>query len=666
MHRRALILCIFVAMSAVGADLPTLPELESKLVSSEALQLMDARYALARERVSIEEHRQGASFYSNSSFSDNNEVVDVGRTRSYRQLGTSVGIRVPILGSRLQWQASLADSALAVAREEGERELKRRQLLKQLREAYATYWAAQEVATLSAAYAADEPTVERGLLLRTKAGLLLDSDRLEFTSGFALAQRDRISAENERQRALDSMRLLINAELDGGTAKRPNSSTCAPNAQAIATWAEAHPDVKFSKAALSQLDSDPRVDPWFPVNAEIRAGYQRSTEWPSQEPGGSAAVTLSFDVPLNFMSQHRVLQSSAATSRSQASLAYEVRRAEVEQAIRNLLRQRAVLDQSLQFARLRLAAGDESVRERELRASSLAGDVMEQLQQSRLARYRAAKELVDAELSLALWSAEWSLYAPSVCTARAQYVWSSESTLDQLRSSRPASLADVNALLISLNAQQLAHYRARPDELNSALMGAHALGFRVQLLLGEPTWMLPEHRSELLGIVDEFASFAFDGIHLDLEPNQLEHLDQAEALRALVATLKAVRTHTVLPIDVSLHPRLLTAEIDGHSLGDELVDNDICATVMIYVANADRVIEIARPLLQRYPRLQQRIALSLEDTLTREESLYEVAPQERKRRFEAIESALQAENFGGITLQPTASKRAAITARTRP
>jgi outer membrane protein TolC len=653
---------MLVATSTFGAELPPLSELESRLAASDSLRLMDAQYDLARQRMNMEAHRQGASFYSNTSFSDNDEVVDVGRTRSYRQLGSGVGLRLPVLGSRLQWQANLADSALAVARRENERELKRRELLLQLRQAYATYWAAQQTESLSAAYAADEPAIEQGLMLRTKAGLLLDSDRLEFMSGFALARRDQMSAQNDRQRALDSMRLLVNSNLSDGTAQRPSVAVCAPDTTAISQWAEAHPDVKFLQAAFKQLDFDPRTSPWFPINAEIRAGYQRTTEWPTQEQGGSAAVTLSFDVPLNFMSQRRVLRSSAETERSQARLAYEVRKAEVEQAMRNLLRQRALLDQSLQFARLRLRASDEAVRERELRAASLAGDVMEQLQQSRLARYQAAKALVDAELSLALWSADWSLYAPASCTSRAQYVWSSESTLEELRTpgSQLRSQPAVNTLLLSLDAEQLARYRAAPAALNAALRGAHARGMRVELLLGEPTWILPEHRSQLLHIIDAFSSAAFDGIHLDLEPDQLADIDSSEALHELAVTLESVRAHTQLPIDLSLHPRYLAAEVDGRSLGDRLVENSISVTLMIYVANPHRVIEIARPLLERYPDLQQRIALSLESTLPREESLYAVDPAERERRFDTIESALQFRNFSGLTLQLAANQRAAL------
>jgi hypothetical protein len=78
--------------------------------------------------------------------------------------------------------------------------------------------------------------------------------------------------------------------------------------------------------------------------------------------------------------------------------------------------------------------------------------------------------------------------------------------------------------------------------------------------------------------------------------------------------------------------------------------------LMIYVANAERAIEIAQPLLQRYPSLTQRVALSTEDTLSREESLHYVDADERARRIALIESKLAAPNFRGITIQPSVAK----------
>lgn len=659
----SILLSFTLVASQAHAEMPSLAELESRIASSVAMQVLDARYDVARLRLESEQRRQGASLYSNTTFSDNDEVVDVGRSRSYRQLSSGIGVRVPVLGSRMQWRETVSSYELALARQDSERELRRRELLRELRKAYATYWSAQRLEELSRRYLEDESAIEHALALRTKAGLLLDSDRLEFMSAFTIAHRDAAVAVNDRKRALESMRMLVNGPIAEGVALRPvPMTTCAVTDQQITRWAERAPEVQFLAQAARSADASQRDSALFPINADIRAGYHSSTEWPSREQGGSAAVTLSFEVPINFMSQRRLQQASAAAERSQAQLEYELQRAQVEQNLRTLLRHRAILEQSLQVAAVRLSAADQGVRERELRAAKLAGDVIEQLQQARLARYVAGKSAIDAELALAHWSADWATYAPDQCRTRGLYVWSSEPLLTRLRQAGSPGLDAVGVegvatLLISLDAEQIDRYRRDGASLRSALQAAHARGLKAELLLGEPTWMLPEHRSELIGVVRSFAGLPFDGLHLDLEPNQLEHIGAADEalLRELLETLRAVRNVSTIPVDLSLHPKYLMRVVDGRTLGDQLSTLGVGVTLMIYVSNPERVVEIAEPLLDRHPNLPLRIALSTEETLGRDESLYYFDPAERRRRIERIEQQLHSTNFHGITLQPAPS-----------
>jgi hypothetical protein len=79
----------------------------------------------------------------------------------------------------------------------------------------------------------------------------------------------------------------------------------------------------------------------------------------------------------------------------------------------------------------------------------------------------------------------------------------------------------------------------------------------------------------------------------------------------------------------------------------------VTVTLMIYVANPERVRQIAEALLARFPRLPQRVALSLEDTLDRDESLHSYSPEERAKRVSLVESGLSQANFRGIALQPS-------------
>ena len=81
----------------------------------------------------------------------------------------------------------------------------------------------------------------------------------------------------------------------------------------------------------------------------------------------------------------------------------------------------------------------------------------------------------------------------------------------------------------------------------------------MDLLLGEPLWILPKFRQELLGLIEEFADLPFKGIHLDLEPNQLagEQYREIYLLRQLIRTLQAAKRVSQVPIGLSIHYRYL-------------------------------------------------------------------------------------------------------------
>jgi len=75
----------------------------------------------------------------------------------------------------------------------------------------------------------------------------------------------------------------------------------------------------------------------------------------------------------------------------------------------------AASEEDLRFAQLRLAAADEAVRERSLRAQSLPGDVQEQLQRARYGYYQVAMDTVDAEAELLDQQAELLFFSAQPC-----------------------------------------------------------------------------------------------------------------------------------------------------------------------------------------------------------------------------------------------------------
>jgi len=321
----ALCLAVLPVAAAAGA-MPTLAELEMRVEGSSSMQVLQSDYELARRRLELERRSHGASLFSQAMAAENDDVIDVNRTHSYSALGAGVGVRVPVLGSRLQWQESVSRSELDVAHQESLRELRRREILRDLRKAYAEYWGAQRLAALSHEILESEPVVESQLMRRKESGLLLDSDRLEFMSGFALARRDAAVAEADQQRALMTLQSLVTGPLEGGIAARPLIAPgCPMTAEMIPSWVDADPEVSFLHEAADRAQVSPRDSALYGVSSDIRVGYSTATEWPNAQRGGSAAVTWSFEVPIEMLTHRGLAQATAQAERNRAQRTYEDR-----------------------------------------------------------------------------------------------------------------------------------------------------------------------------------------------------------------------------------------------------------------------------------------------------------------------------------------------------
>ena len=293
-----------------------------------------------------------------------------------------------------------------------------------------------------------------------------------------------------------------------------------------------------------------------------------------------------------------------------------------------------MLRRNSEFASARLASADAAVHERDLRAVKLEGDVAEQLQRARLQRYNAAKSLVEADKAMVYWYADWARFETSPCQStastaptqpaarpggRALYLWHSAEWLTEgatelgERKLRAIHAAGIERLLVSLDAAQMRRVSADPSSLLRAVRNTHEHGFKVELLLGDPDWIRPEQRAGLLRIIEALKSVPFDGLHLDLEPAQIDPApDRLPALLgSLAETLVAASAASPWPVALSVHPRDLDAPVGDSSFAEVLHRLRVSPTLMVYVANPDRAVEIAEPLLAHHPELSFSVALSL-------------------------------------------------------
>jgi hypothetical protein len=694
----------------VALALPPLEQLETRIELSPAVQLAERAYESTRDSLSAGRIGLGVSAFGSVGYAHNHDIIDPLNSWTYNQGVAGGGLSVPVLGSRLQLEDSLSEQQVQLLQLDARRELQRRELLARLRKAYGDYWQGQRLELLARNYLQDEATLERVVALRTRAGLLLNADRLELLSGFSLARRDEAAGGADREVALGLMRELTAQDLDGGIAVRPLvSAACMRHLDASDDWADSDPELAGLRKVVGLRETSPRDSALYPVQSNVQLGYQTREDMPTGQRGGSTVLSWSFQVPVEYGSQRRLLARAAAAQLSRARLEYEVRRQELQQQRRELMIRAAVLEQTAQFAAKRLAAADAAVEERNLRAVKLEGDVAEQLQRARLQHYGAAKALVEADRAMVYWYADWARFETTPCQAapgtagpqlqppedvtaaraattaraaslrtaaqaldpgivqaatavaanRALYLWRSAEWLNFAgtalgeRKFSEMHSAGIARLLISLDAEQVRRAIAEPSPLVRAVRSTHEQGLRVELLLGDPGWIRPEQRGRLLAIIDGLKSVPFDGLHLDLEPEQIDPAaDKLPGLLGLLAqTLAAASAASPWPLALSIHPRDLEVRVGESSFAEVLLRLRVSPTIMVYVANPERAVAIAEPLLGHYPQLSFSVALSLEKSLGPQESLWSYPEDERRRRIARVETGLAAGNFSGLTLQ---------------
>jgi hypothetical protein len=674
--------------SRAACALPPLEQLELRASLSPAAQLADRAYAAQSASLGAERVGLGVSAFGDIGAAHNHDIIDPLHSYAYSQAMGGAGLMVPLLGSRLQLESAIDDHRAQLAQLAARRQLEQRAIVGRLRKAYASYWQAQRLAILAESYLASEPQVERALALRTRAGLTLDSDRLELLSGFALARRDEAESTRTRANELNVMRDLTGLPLEGGIAVRPLvPADCIARNAARTDWVNADPELLALRQVIAVREADPRDSPLYPVQSNVQLSFQTEDQLTTGRHGGSAVLTWWFQVPIEYGSQRRLLGQAAADQLSSARLEYQLRREELIEQRLALIADLDVLRQARDLAAAHLAAADAAVDERTLRAQTLDGDVLEKLQQARLARYAAAADLVRSETALVEWYGDWARFDSAECTAadaasaagpgnattasppapesdlrrpgRDLYVWRSARWLaDSDGAAVDAQFAALHAagisrILVSLDAKQLAQALDDPSALAAAVARTHQHGISVALLLGDPHWILPAHRADLIRIIDRLSPIAFDGLQLDLEPEQLDaRAARATALLgALADTLAAATLASPWPIGICIHPRDLDVTVNGAPFGVLLGRLRISPTLMVYVSSPDRAVAIATPLLRRYSDLTFRIAVSLEDALPRTQSLRAFPSAERDRRIGQIESELSAPNFAGLSFE---------------
>jgi len=245
------------------------------------------------------------------------------------------------------------------------------------------------------------------------------------------------------------------------------------------------------------------------------------------------------------------------------------------------------------------------------------------------------------------------------------YIWDSAALLDPRQCEAELSRLErqgIDQLLVGLNSQQVRAGAATTRALQRALVSAHKRGMRVSLLLGDPEWIEERGRPALQHLIQRYRQLAFDGLHLDLELEQLGWPVPSERIRQWLATLRAVQTLSPWPLSISSHPRWFearastTGQQDQPCLACELSQmsqrrrlNSI--TLMLYQRPPERVTERSLAIIQRWPQLNFRIAQSVESTLPPAQSWHGRSARALQMQVERWRGQLESSGLGGIDWQ---------------
>lgn len=195
------------------------------------------------------------------------------------------------------------------------------------------------------------------------------------------------------------------------------------------------------------------------------------------------------------------------------------------------------------------------------------------------------------------------------------YIWDSASLLDpqqrdgELRDLRRAGMTE---LMVGLSGPQVKAGAVTQRQLKELIDRAHRLGFRVQLLLGDPEWIRPSGRPGLLALIRRYETLPFDGLHLDLEVEQLGWPIPTQRLRDWIATLQAAAKVSPWPVNLSSHPRWFETSDTSNPCVPCAIRPSQSVSLMIYTRNPQRSAARATAIARRWPRLRLRLAQSVE------------------------------------------------------
>lgn len=676
-----------------------LEELEGEFERAPAVRAAQAELDYRTSLLSRDIAGAGWSVISGVSLSQQTDrVIDSDWNSSLPARGY-IGLSIPLLGSEADEQRALVESRQDVLIQASQVDIQADVSLQSLRDYYVIYWTSQQQLAALDRLQSTFSRYDSQLEARLNAQLLLASEYYEFRAMMSRIDRERAVFELSSQRALAQLNWLTNGSLTEFEARVPNYPAVCVDVQAVqAHWLNEAPRLKQASEELVQQANRVPDGRWSGIDSRLTLvqSFEHRFQY-RQEDTEQLEFRASFDVsvPLNWNQYRRDAALSRIDAWVSGRTAFESEQVNqlerVFNGYENLSQQRHRYRTSMK----QLLAQNERLREVQLRYEASQSIELVSFINAHVSYYQAVIGWLDARSALALAVNQWRPMAEFPCQDQWQFsptagadellasdlrvgaepqligldpggyqsrgllVWNATDWLESLEAdstlfARLSRDSGVTSVSISFTSDEIDAYTSRPFRLMPLFLEAERAGATVNLLLGEPSWILPEGRQHLLDILDQLKGLPFDRLYLDLELNQLVPGGQLEGeghWQELVTTLAAAANESAWPVAWITHDRYVSTAKEGCRLcAIEAAGVDEVA-LMIFSTAPESVIRRTKQLLDIQSDLVFSLVVSVESELPSQNSFYRKGTLALEFALARIAGGLTSPRFAGFHLQ---------------
>lgn len=628
----------------------------------------------------------------------------------YEKLFGRLALTIPVLGSRWQEQTGILKTERAVLIQKHTAEIYKKTALASLRKEYIDFWVSGRKLELASAFLKEEDYVTSVLKERIRPGFLLKADFQEFMATFGRAKKEVANSKRVMEKACLRISRLVSLRFDQCFTESPNLPWPEMDIEKFEKKiSDYNPEIEILEQIVSKNNNIHKKTVWSGFESSVDLAYAPARTFPG-DFGNGASISFNVKAPFDILASNRAAEKAAELETKKSILYIQKFKNDIIAEYKEFMSAYQASLDNLDYADQRLASAYEWLRETKLRLEYSRGEVFEKYLQARYNYFSAAIDALDAEaLTLKAcsdllmiaeektellqprtfrpeilpgyglrkrWISQNNFFIDSISNSEAVaeagilqkvikdssfgvYIWDSQKILNENSDRFWINLKNegVDRIIVSFDGHQIE--RIRTGKLTPSLFrfieNARNNGVLIELLLGEPSWVMPEKRSNLLNIIKTFENFEFDGLHLDIEPDQLKALDDKERkiiTGYLLDTLKDVLLISRWPLGISIHPRYFDEKTAGICLGCELETlgvNEV--SLMIYSSDIQKVSAKAGAIMKAYPLLRFSVAQSFEEILPKEESHYNKGKETFREDMKKLENSIKYSNFNSIIIQ---------------